>query len=56
MRIWCRPEGIGVLDPFGGPPEAYEEALARIEEHLGRVVPYIQAELREREVGARKPS
>ena len=52
----ARPDGSGVPDPFGGPPEAYEEALARIEEHLGRVVPYIQAELREREVGARKPS
>jgi len=51
-----RPEGVGVPDPYGGPPEAYEETLARIEEHLGRVMPYIQAELREREVGARKPS
>jgi protein-tyrosine phosphatase len=51
-----RPEGTGIPDPYGGPPEAYEAALARIEEHLGRVVPYIQAELREREVGARKPS
>ena len=51
-----RPTGAGIPDPFGGPPEAYETALARIEEHLERVVPYIQAELREREVGARKPS
>jgi protein-tyrosine-phosphatase len=52
----ARPEGVGVPDPYGGSPEAYEETLAHIEEHLRRVVPYIQAELREREVGARKPS
>ena len=51
-----RPEGVGIPDPFGGPPEAYEDALARIEGHLERVVPYIRAELREREVGAKKPS
>lgn len=50
------PTGEAIPDPFGGSPEGYEDCLRRIEEHLTRVVPYIQAELREREVGARKPS
>jgi len=52
----ARPTGEAIPDPFGGSPEAYEESLKRIESHLERVVPYILAELREREVGARKPS
>jgi protein-tyrosine-phosphatase len=42
-----------IPDPFGASSEAYEECLRRIELHLGRVVPYILAELREREVGAK---
>ena len=50
------PTGEAIPDPFGGSPEGYEDCLRRIEEQLKRVVPYIQAELREREVGARKPS
>jgi protein-tyrosine-phosphatase len=50
------PTGEAIADPFGGSPEDYEASLLRIEEHLERVVPYILAELREREVGARKPS
>ena len=41
-----------VPDPFGQPIAAYTECLARIEEHLARVVPYIEAELRERAIGA----
>jgi len=52
----ARPTGEAIPDPFGGSPEAYEDSLKRIESHLERVVPYILAELREREVGARKPS
>src|SRR5512140_599148 len=40
-----------VPDPFGQPIEAYEECLRRIEEYLDRVVPYIEAELRERAIG-----
>lgn len=51
-----RPMGEVIPDPFGEPAEAYEACLASIEGHLERVVPYIKAELREREVGARKPS
>lgn len=50
------PTGEAIPDPFGDSAEAYEACLARIEGHLERVVPYIKAELREREVGARKPS
>jgi protein-tyrosine phosphatase len=50
------PTGEVVPDPFGASTEAYEETLHRIEGHLARVVPYIRAELREREVGARKPN
>jgi len=41
-----------VPDPFGHPLAAYEETLHRIEGHLARVVPYIEAELRERAIGA----
>src|SRR5262249_52315046 len=41
-----------VPDPFGQPIEAYEECLRCIEAHLERVVPYIEAELRERAIGA----
>jgi len=44
--------GESVPDPFGQPIEAYEQCLERIEEHLARVVPYIEAELRERAIGA----
>lgn len=40
-----------VPDPFGQAIEAYEECLRRIGEHLERVVPYIEAELRERAIG-----
>jgi protein-tyrosine-phosphatase len=40
-----------VPDPFGQPIEAFEECLRRIEDHLGRVVSYIEAELRERAIG-----
>jgi protein-tyrosine-phosphatase len=52
----AQPTGEAVPDPYGGTPEEYEACLARIEEHLERVTPYIRAELRERAVGARKPS
>ena len=52
----AQPTGEAIPDPFGGSPEAYEDSLKRIESHLERVVPYILAELREREVGARKPT
>jgi protein-tyrosine phosphatase len=52
----AKPTGEAIPDPFGGSPEAYEDSFKRIESHLVRVVPYILAELREREVGARKPS
>jgi protein arginine phosphatase len=52
----ARPTGEAIPDPFGGSPEAYEESFKRIETHLERVVPYILAELRERELGVRKPS
>ncbi len=51
-----KPAGEAIPDPFGGSPEAYEETLQRIEGHLERVVPYIEAGLRERAAGARKPS
>ena len=44
--------GESVPDPFGQPIAAYEECLRRIEDHLERVVPYIEAELRERAIGA----
>lgn len=50
------PAGEPIADPFGGSLEAYEECLRRIESHLARVVRYVRAELRERAVGARKPS
>jgi protein-tyrosine phosphatase len=45
-----------VPDPFGGSREAYEECLRRIQAHLARVVPYIRAELAERDSTARRPS
>jgi protein-tyrosine-phosphatase len=41
-----------VPDPFGHPIAAYTECLRRIEDHLARVVPYIEAELRELAIGA----
>jgi len=41
-----------VPDPYGQPIAAYTECLRRIEDHLARVVPYIEAELRERAIGA----
>jgi protein-tyrosine-phosphatase len=47
---------VAVPDPYGGTAEEYEACLAELEEHLARVTPYIGAELRERAVGARKPS
>jgi protein-tyrosine-phosphatase len=47
-----RPRGEAVPDPFGQSPAAYEDCLRRIETHLERVVPYIEAELRERAIGA----
>ena len=47
---------IAVPDPFGGSREAYEECLRRIQAHLVRVVPYIRAELAERDSTARRPS
>ena len=50
------PTGEAIPDPFGGSPEAYEEALRRIETHLERVVPFIRATLAERSTGANKPS
>ncbi|MEP7029178.1 MAG: low molecular weight phosphotyrosine protein phosphatase [Candidatus Eisenbacteria bacterium] len=51
-----QPAGEAIPDPFGGSPGAYEATLQRIEGHLERVVPYIEAAVREREPGARKPS
>jgi protein-tyrosine phosphatase len=45
-----------VPDPFGASREAYEECLRRIQTHLARVVPYIRAELAERDTAARRPS
>jgi protein-tyrosine phosphatase len=45
-----------VPDPFGGSSEAYEECLRRIQAHLARVVPYIRAELAQRDVAARRPT
>lgn len=50
----ARATGEAVPDPYGGSPEAYEEALRRIETHLERVVPYVTAALDQR--AARKPS
>jgi protein-tyrosine-phosphatase len=44
--------GAAIPDPYGHSLAAYEESFKRIEEHLARVVPYIEAELRERAIGA----
>jgi protein-tyrosine-phosphatase len=37
------PEGIH--DPIGGSPEIYAECLSRLERHLRRVLPYVEAQL-----------
>ncbi len=37
------PEGIH--DPIGGSSEIYEECLSRLERHLRRVLPYVEAQL-----------
>lgn len=50
------PTGEPVPDPYGGSPEAYDECLHRIEQHLARVVPYVRAAVEERASGAQKPS
>jgi protein-tyrosine phosphatase len=50
------PSGEAIPDPFGASPEAYEECLRRIEEHLARVVPFVRAAVESPPSGAQKPS
>ena len=51
-----QPTGAAIPDPFGASLAVYEDTLQRIEGHLERVVPYVEAAVREREPGARRPS